>query len=219
MHFGSRTDGELDATTPLREEHLLVKDLVEDAWSMKSRTIRLRTDDNVNAMRGLVQSKDDHWLRLVAIAHFRAEPLKDPAMNLARAGRGFESNPFRWYVPEEWRSQLAVTFLWSWQSALEGPLYSFATSRLHHVLERRLIPIPSEVSQRDVELYNYLLSAAEHETQATKAPCLYLGVERSPGCYEPDPANWQEEPERKSHCHVWFEWQHVRHGDAPQSSL
>ena len=154
----------------------MLKDLIEDVWNMKSRHIRLRTDDNVNAMRGLVQSKDDHWLRLVAIAHFRAEALKDPAMNLARAGRGFESNPFHWHVLEDRRSQVMVTFLWSWRNALEGPLYSFTSSRLDHVLERRLIPIPSELSQRDVELYNYLLSAAEHETRATKAPCLYLGV-------------------------------------------
>ena len=84
VHFGSRTDGELDPANPFREEHLMRKDLIEDAWDMKSRHIRLRTDDNVNAMRGLVQSKDDHWLRLVAIAHFRAEVLKDPAMNLAQ---------------------------------------------------------------------------------------------------------------------------------------
>ena len=136
-------------------------------------------------------------------------------MNLARAGRGFESNPFRWNIPEARRSHSTITFLWSYRNALEGPLYSFTSSRLDHVLERRLIPIPSELSQRDVELYNYLLSAAEHETRATKAPCLYLGVERSPGSFEPDPANWQEEPERKSHCYVWFEWQHVRHGDSP----
>ena len=83
VHFGSRTDGELDATNPFREDHLQVKDLIDDAWNMKSRHIRLRTDENVNAMRGLVQSRMDYWLRLVAIAHFRAETLKDPALNLA----------------------------------------------------------------------------------------------------------------------------------------
>ena len=125
VHFGSRTDGELDATNPFREDHLQVKDLIDDAWNMKSRHIRLRTDENVNAMRGLVQSKDDHWLRLVAIAHFRAEALKDPAMNLARAGRGFESNPFHWHVLEDRRSQVMVTFLWSWRNALEDTLFGF----------------------------------------------------------------------------------------------
>ena len=116
----------------------MLKDLIEDAWNIKSRHIRLRTDDNVNAMRGLVQSKDDRWLRLVAIAHFRSEALKDPIPNFIAACRGFQSNPFHWNIPEERRSHSTVTFLWSWRNALEDhPLYSFTSSRLANVLERR----------------------------------------------------------------------------------
>ena len=66
-------DGELDATNPFQEDHLQVKDLIEDTWNMKGRNIGLRTGDAINAMRGLVKCKDDRWLRLVAIARFRSE--------------------------------------------------------------------------------------------------------------------------------------------------
>ena len=35
VHFGSRTDGELDAANPLREDHFQVKNLIEDAWTRR----------------------------------------------------------------------------------------------------------------------------------------------------------------------------------------
>ena len=60
-------------------------------------------------------------------------------------------------------------------------------------------------------MYSRLLSAAEVEARESKAPCQYLGLEISPGCFEQDPENWPDDvaPEGKTKANVCYEWQHV----------
>ena len=157
---------------------------------MKDRR-RLRTSDAVNTMRVLIQSEDCRWHLLCSIATFRAEEIRAATQppDMCASLRGFERNPFRWNVPEGWLSHAAVAFLWTWRCGFEKIQYAFVTARLNNIFDRKHMPFPPGMSQRDADMYQRLHRAAEIEEQESKAPCVYLGLEIEPGRFEPDPAN------------------------------
>ena len=193
-HSGSK-DGVGDLRdNPFGEADLVVKDLVEDAWDTKRRK-RLRTDARVDSMRCLVQTCDERWCRVVAIANFRAEQARaaQGEFNKRLALSRFEKNPFLWEVGDgKSRSQADVVFLWTWRTRVGDPQLAFVSQSLHHIRERSFVTCPQGMSQQDLELHRKLLSAAEVETRVSKAPCVYLGLQTATDQYEPDPGSWTE---------------------------
>jgi len=178
--------GGLDVDNPFDESGLVQKNITADAWD-KTRHKRLRASPMLQTLRSLVQSQDETWCRLAHIAHFRAEETRSAGgdFDASLALRGWEHNPFQWDVRVEWKSQLSITFLWSWNAATGVQRRAFVTARLDNVLDRSHVPCPANMSQQDAETYRRLLSAAEVEVKESKAPCVYLGMETAPGTFEP----------------------------------
>ena len=141
----------------------------------------------LQTLRSLVQSQDESWCRLAHIAHFRAEEIRAAGggFDASLASCGWERNPFRWDVCEGRKSQLSVTFLWSWKTATGVQRQDFVTPFLNNILDRSHVPCPPNMSQQDAETYRRLVSAAEVEVKESKSPCVYLGMETAPGTFEP----------------------------------
>ena len=218
VHRGSYKDtGELEEDA-FQEKDLDVKDIEADAFDEKQRK-RLRTSPAVNTLRWLVQSKDYTWRRLLAIAHFRAQEQRATTQPFDTSGpaRGFERNPFGWDVGQGRQSQINVTFLWTWRAGAGVLHRAFVSPSLNHVLQRGAIPYPQGMCQQDAETLRKLQSAADVEVRESKVPCLYLGLETSPGNFEQDPLNWPPElvTEGKARAHVSYEWQHVSRSGLP----
>jgi len=218
-HRGSYTDGHLD-DNPFHEQDLVRKDIEEEAWDTRL-TKRIRSTSAMNTLRALVQDSDYAWCELVAVARFRAAELRSQLTGNPldeEATQGFERNPWMWRPTGEWASQSRISFLWSW-AARDGTSMRVFEHALLNNLVQRSVPIPRSMNQKDLDFFRQLVAVADMETRLTKAPCKYLGIQLSPGSYEPDPHLWPAAAlaQQKSHASVIYEWQYVTTAGKPHT--
>ena len=172
-------------------------------------TKRPRSNSHLNTLRGYVQVNDYLWCELVAVANYRAEEIRSQTLGRefdeGTATQYFEQNPFLWESYGTRSSQMRLTTLWSWR---RGDIHRvFEHVYLHHLIARGA-PIPKGLKQSDEDLLQRLLSIAEMETDESKSPCRYLGLQQE-NEFIPDPSSWN--CTAKASVYVFFEWLHVKH--------
>ena len=74
VHQGSYDNGTLAAHS-FQEKDLVYKDIAKEAWDTSSRK-RLRSNNQLNTLRGYVKESDYLWREVVAVANFRAVELR-----------------------------------------------------------------------------------------------------------------------------------------------
>ena len=82
---------------------------------------------------------------------------------------------------------------------------------LHNLIARGA-PRPKALKQSDEDLLQRLLSIAEMETNESKSPCRYLGMQKE-NEFIPDPSAWSDAA--KTAVNVFFEWPDVYHNGIP----
>ena len=76
------------------------------------------------------------------------------------------------------------------------------------LLDERRPGVPAPSTFSDLHLLEKLLLAARREVEATKSPCVYLGLSIGEH-FEPNPAKWPSDAlagQWATHAPVWYEY-------------